>query len=69
MGAYREFYTGWLTHWGELLAQTDAASTALALDNVLHLNASVVLYVSSSLNVCPGLMHLCTILGSFGNRF
>lgn len=48
IAAYREFYTGWLTHWGEKLAQTDAKSTAEALDDILRLNASVVLYVSSS---------------------
>ncbi|XP_024391884.1 beta-galactosidase 17 isoform X2 [Physcomitrium patens] len=40
-----EFYTGWLTHWGERLAQTDAKSTAVALDDILRLNASVVLYM------------------------
>ncbi|KAG0588316.1 hypothetical protein KC19_2G233900 [Ceratodon purpureus] len=40
-----EFYTGWLTHWGEKLAQTDAKSTAEALDDILRLNASVVLYM------------------------
>jgi beta-galactosidase len=40
-----EFYTGWLTHWGERIAQTDAASTASDLDHVLSLNASVVLYM------------------------
>ncbi|CAK9867730.1 unnamed protein product [Sphagnum jensenii] len=40
-----EFYTGWLTHWGEQIAQTDAASTASDLDHVLSLNASVVLYM------------------------
>ena len=45
-GYCREFYTGWLSHWGERLAHTDAQSTAKALDSVLQLNASVVLYVS-----------------------
>lgn len=45
-GYCREFYTGWLSHWGERLAHTDAQSTANALDSVLQLNASVVLYVS-----------------------
>ncbi|XP_024366649.1 beta-galactosidase 8 isoform X2 [Physcomitrium patens] len=40
-----EFYTGWLSHWGEKLAKTDAKSTAEALDNILRLNASVVLYM------------------------
>ncbi|KAM3299527.1 hypothetical protein ACQJBY_040828 [Aegilops geniculata] len=28
-----EFYTGWLTHWGESIATTDASSTAKALKN------------------------------------
>ena len=56
----REFYTGWLTHWGEKLAQTDAKSTAEALDDILRLNASVVLYVSSS---------TCFHLLSFGSLF
>jgi beta-galactosidase len=41
-----EFYTGWLSHWGERLAHTDALSTANALDSVLQLNASVVLYMA-----------------------
>lgn len=45
-GYCREFYTGWLSHWGERLAHTDAQTTAKALDAVLQLNASVVLYVS-----------------------
>ncbi|OAE20031.1 hypothetical protein AXG93_2584s1150 [Marchantia polymorpha subsp. ruderalis] len=40
-----EFYTGWLTHWGEQLAQTDPEYTAAALDRILYLNASVVLYM------------------------
>ena len=35
-------------HWGERLGQTDAKKTAKALDDILQLNASVVLYVSSS---------------------
>jgi len=38
-------YQRWLTHWGERIAQTDAASTASDLDYVLSLNASVVLYM------------------------
>ncbi|XP_031489173.1 beta-galactosidase 17 isoform X1 [Nymphaea colorata] len=41
-----EFYTGWLTHWGEKMAKTDAKWTAAALDNILSRNASVVLYMA-----------------------
>lgn len=40
-----EFYTGWLSHWGERLAQTDPKKTAEALDAILRLNASVVLHM------------------------
>jgi beta-galactosidase len=40
-----EFYTGWLSHWGEKLSKTDAKKTAQALDDILRLNASVVLYM------------------------
>lgn len=43
----REFYTGWLTHWGEKLAETDAKFTAAALENILAQNGSAVLYVCS----------------------
>lgn len=42
---YREFYTGWLTHWGERNAETGAEFTARELQNILSRNASVVLYV------------------------
>ncbi|KAJ0985530.1 hypothetical protein J5N97_003886 [Dioscorea zingiberensis] len=41
-----EFYTGWLTHWGEKIAVTDANSTAAALQKILSLNASAVLYMA-----------------------
>ena len=41
----REFYTGWLTHWGEKNAETDANYTAAALEKILSRNGSVVLYV------------------------
>lgn len=49
-GAYnvslsREFYTGWLTHWGEKIAKTDAEFTATELEKILSRNGSVVLYV------------------------
>ncbi|XP_057457830.1 beta-galactosidase 17 isoform X2 [Lotus japonicus] len=40
-----EFYTGWLTHWGEKIAQTDADSTAAALEEILRKNGSAVLYM------------------------
>ncbi|KAG2728794.1 hypothetical protein I3760_01G220900 [Carya illinoinensis] len=40
-----EFYTGWLTHWGEKLAETDAKFTAAALKNILARNGSAVLYM------------------------
>ncbi|CAM6121468.1 unnamed protein product [Calypogeia fissa] len=39
-----EFYTGWLTHLGEPLAKTDCGTVAAALERLLDLNASVVLY-------------------------
>jgi beta-galactosidase len=42
---FREFYTGWLTHWGESIATTDARSTAKALKDILCRNGSAVLYV------------------------
>ena len=42
---FREFYTGWLTHWGESIATTDASSTAKALKSILCRNGSAVLYV------------------------
>ncbi|XP_050232646.1 beta-galactosidase 17 isoform X2 [Mercurialis annua] len=41
-----EFYTGWLTHWGEKIAQTDAEYTASALENILARNGSAVLYMA-----------------------
>lgn len=44
-----EFYTGWLTHWGEKIAQTDADSTAAALEEILRKNGSAVLYVCHNL--------------------
>uniref|UniRef100_A0A6V7QTJ0 beta-galactosidase n=1 Tax=Ananas comosus var. bracteatus TaxID=296719 RepID=A0A6V7QTJ0_ANACO len=43
-----EFYTGWLTHWGENIATTDANFTAKALQRILSLNGSAVLYVYGS---------------------
>ncbi|XP_078428926.1 beta-galactosidase 17 isoform X2 [Wolffia australiana] len=41
-----EFYTGWLTHWGEKNAETEAEFTARELEKILSLNASVVLYMA-----------------------
>ncbi|KAL5698664.1 beta-galactosidase [Ranunculus cassubicifolius] len=41
-----EFYTGWLTHWGEKNAETDAAFTANALESILSRNGSAVLYMA-----------------------
>ncbi|CAH9073495.1 unnamed protein product [Cuscuta epithymum] len=41
-----EFYTGWLTHWGEKVASTDADFTASSLENILAGNGSVVLYMA-----------------------
>ncbi|XP_030968113.1 beta-galactosidase 17-like [Quercus lobata] len=41
-----EFYTGWLTHWGEKLAETDADFTAAALEKILSRNGSAVLYMA-----------------------
>ncbi|XP_026450501.1 beta-galactosidase 17-like [Papaver somniferum] len=40
-----EFYTGWLTHWGEKLAATNAQYTANALETILSRNGSAVLYM------------------------
>ncbi|TKY48267.1 Beta-galactosidase 17 [Spatholobus suberectus] len=40
-----EFYTGWLTHWGEKIAKTDADFTAAALEKILQKNGSAVLYM------------------------
>lgn len=41
-----EFYTGWLTHWGETFAQTDAMQVASELDKILSKNGSAVLYMA-----------------------
>lgn len=46
---FREFYTGWLTHWGEKIAKTDADFTASALERILERNGSAVLYVGSKI--------------------
>ncbi|CAN1286585.1 Beta-galactosidase 17 [Linum perenne] len=41
-----EFYTGWLTHWGEKIATTDADFTASSLEKILSRNGSAVLYMA-----------------------
>ncbi|XP_020581189.1 beta-galactosidase 8 [Phalaenopsis equestris] len=41
-----EFYTGWLTHWGEPNAKTNASYTAAYLEKILSRNGSVVLYMA-----------------------
>ncbi|KAH7292374.1 hypothetical protein KP509_29G065200 [Ceratopteris richardii] len=41
-----EFYTGWLTHWRESIATTSSDKTAAALEKILTLNASAVLYMA-----------------------
>ncbi|PKU80519.1 Beta-galactosidase 8 [Dendrobium catenatum] len=41
-----EFYTGWLTHWGEPNAKTSASYTAAYLEKILSCNGSVVLYMA-----------------------
>ncbi|XP_038875608.1 beta-galactosidase 17 [Benincasa hispida] len=41
-----EFYTGWLTHWGENMATTDANTTAAALSEILAGKGSAVLYMA-----------------------
>ncbi|KAJ8637854.1 hypothetical protein MRB53_012121 [Persea americana] len=41
-----EFYTGWLTHWGERIATTGAGFTAKYLDAILSRNGSAVLYMA-----------------------
>ncbi|GMH22054.1 hypothetical protein Nepgr_023897 [Nepenthes gracilis] len=41
-----EFYTGWLTHWGEKIANTNADFTAAELDKILARNGSAVLYMA-----------------------
>ncbi|GAB2293347.1 Beta-galactosidase 17 [Dionaea muscipula] len=41
-----EFYTGWLTHWGEMVASTDADFTAAELEKILSRNGSAVLYMA-----------------------
>lgn len=46
-----EFYTGWLTHWGEPIASTGADSTAAALEIILQKNGSAVLYVCLDLHL------------------
>jgi beta-galactosidase len=40
-----EFYTGWLTHWGESMANTSSAEVATWLDKLLSIGGSVSLYM------------------------
>ncbi|KAN0023890.1 hypothetical protein ACTFIV_008280 [Dictyostelium citrinum] len=41
-----EYYTGWITHWGDSsAARTDASVVAQGLDDILSLNASVNMYM------------------------
>jgi len=40
-----EYYTGWLTHWGENMANTSAAGAAKPLDTYLAANTSFNLYM------------------------
>jgi fructose-1-phosphate kinase PfkB-like protein len=56
LGVSREFYTGWLTHWGEKNAKTGADFTASALEKILSQNGSAVLYV------CPLVQTLFLLL-------
>jgi len=44
-GYCSEYYTGWLTHWGEEMANTSSASVAETLTTILSLNGSVSLYM------------------------
>ena len=41
-----EFYTGWLTHWGEPMARTSSKFLASSLDYMLYRNTSVNLYMA-----------------------
>ena len=41
-----EYYTGWLTHWGEQMANTSTASLVNTLDQILALNGSFSLYMA-----------------------
>uniref|UniRef100_A0A1J3KAF8 Beta-galactosidase n=1 Tax=Noccaea caerulescens TaxID=107243 RepID=A0A1J3KAF8_NOCCA len=40
-----EFYTGWLTHWGEKISKIDAEFTAASLEKILSRNGSALLYM------------------------
>eukprot|EP01125_Pyxidicula_operculata_P006724 TRINITY_DN230_c1_g2_i1.p1 TRINITY_DN230_c1_g2~~TRINITY_DN230_c1_g2_i1.p1 ORF type:complete len:631 (-),score=78.40 TRINITY_DN230_c1_g2_i1:21-1913(-) len=40
-----EFYSGWLTRWGEKIANTSSTEFANALDKLLSMNASVSIYM------------------------
>jgi beta-galactosidase len=40
-----EYYSGWLTHWGETMANTSSAQLAAGMDQIYGLNGSVNLYM------------------------
>ena len=40
-----EYYTGWLTHWGEQMANTSTSEVATWLRNILAVNGSVSMYM------------------------
>eukprot|EP00049_Salpingoeca_infusionum_P027795 m.34366 g.34366 ORF g.34366 m.34366 type:complete len:777 (-) comp9761_c0_seq2:315-2645(-) len=40
-----EFYSGWLTHWGEQMANTSSANLASSLNDLLQSGASVSMYM------------------------
>ena len=40
-----EFYSGWLTHWGESMANTSSSGFATALDQLFGMNGSVSMYM------------------------
>jgi len=40
-----EYYTGWLTHWGETMANTSSADVATWLGKILEVHGSVSLYM------------------------
>lgn len=40
-----QYYTGWLTHWGETMANTSTSSVATWLEKILEVGGSVSLYM------------------------
>ncbi|KAL6851717.1 hypothetical protein ACP4OV_020281 [Aristida adscensionis] len=49
-----EFYTGWLTHWGESIATTDATSTAKALKRILCHNGLLIMFLHEVAQMAHG---------------